>query len=122
MNLKATLKIKGREVKHGISTIRGADVETVQDYVGISEVFASFHDDLYSSRRRDGRFGKRLAATCNDELEVQAFHLDELQEALKAMKNGKAKDQAGTIAQMMKAGTDQLLNLILEVFNDILLL
>ena len=38
------------------------------------------------------------------------------------MKEGKAQDQVGIIAEMLKDGSDHLLELILDVFNDILML
>ena len=51
---------------------------------------------------------------------VDPFSMEELSKALTTMKNGKAKDDAGIIAEMLKQGSVTLLTIVLSVFNDIL--
>ena len=53
--------------------------------------------------------------------EITPFTKRELQAALSKMKNGKAADTQGIIAEMLETACEQLLRLMLELFNDSLL-
>ena len=46
--------------------------------------------------------------------------LEELTVALKGMKRGKAKNEAGVIAEMLKDASKNLLVAVLQLFNDVL--
>ena len=47
-------------------------------------------------------------------------HKPKLREALRKMKRGKAKDDAGIIAEMLKDASETLLKAVLELMNDVL--
>ena len=51
--------------------------------------------------------------------QIQFFTKKELTEALSKMSRGKAADDSGIVAEMLKQGNRALLDAILNLFNDI---
>ena len=51
---------------------------------------------------------------------LEKITADELSSALRAMKCGKARDDAGVIVELIKSGSDKLREAILHLFNDVL--
>ena len=82
------------------------------DQVGIAEVFASFYEKLYTGR-------KIVKGPDTARTHIQPFTQKELTDALNKMSKGKAADDSGTVAEMLKQGNRALLDAILNLFNDI---
>ena len=51
---------------------------------------------------------------------AEPVSLKELLDALKVMKRGRAKDEAGIVVEMLKDGSKCLLEAVLDMFNDVL--
>ena len=81
----------------------------------IVEVFAAFYEDLYESK--NSATSETVHQGCK---EIQAFTKEDLEIAIKQMKRGKAKDNQGVIAEMLKDGNDTLYSAFLELFNEVL--
>eukprot|EP00973_Karenia_brevis_P017673 2427123-Karenia_brevis.AAC.1 len=56
-----------------------------------------------------------------DESRVRAFSMIELTDALKNMGSNKAADSNGIVAELLKLAGEPLWDILLDVFNDILL-
>ena len=76
-------------------------------------MFAEFYLKLYTAST--GRVPVEFPLTMDN-----AFTMCELKHALKSMKRGKAQNEAFIVVNMMKDGTNSLLQCILEIFNDVL--
>ena len=84
----------------------------------IADVFATFYEELYRTRREGGRDSGTYA--CRNAGAIAAFTPEELADALKQMKSGKAGDAGMIFAEMIKVDCPVLHAIILDVFNDIL--
>ena len=82
------------------------------DQDGIAEVFASFYEKLYTGR-------KTVKGPDTARTQLQPFTRKELTDALSRMSKGKAADDSGIVAEMLKQGNKALLDAILNLFNDI---
>ena len=82
------------------------------DQDGIAEVFASFYEKLYTGR-------KIVKGPDTARTQLQLFTQKELTDALGKMSKGKAVDDSGIVAEMLKQGNRALLDAILFLFNDI---
>lgn len=111
-----------RQKNMRLGPIRGGNGHIITNNPGVANVFATFYEYLYKSRFEGPALERDNDAAPGNEPIVEPFQFDELHAALRTMKNGKAKDQAGLIAEMLKDGSTHLLKLIVEVFNDILML
>ena len=77
------------------------------DQAGIAEVFASFYEKLYTGK-------KTVKGPDTARTQLQLFTQKELTEALKKMSKGKAADDSGIVAEMLKQGNSALLDAILN--------
>ena len=98
-----------------IASIVNKHGQTVTERKSIVDVFAKFYEDLYA-RRTPTDYG---AAVVDEDAQI-VFTMAELIDALKRMKNGKAQDDQGVVAEMIKHGSEELWQLILDLFNDVL--
>ena len=117
--LKHIPRIKGTCGKNGIDELKDKDGNVVSDAKGVVNIFANFYESLYSRPSATGAPKPDIPAFIPEECTEDAFDIDELIKALKSMKNRKAKDEAGVIAEMIKEGSRDFLQLVLEMFNDI---
>ena len=117
--LKHIPRIKGTCGKKGIDELKDKDGNVVSDAKGVVNIFASFYESLYSRPSATGAPKPDIPAFIPEECTEDAFDIDELIKALKSMKNRKAEDEAGIIAEMIKEGSRDFLQLVLEMFNDI---
>ena len=113
--LKRIPDIKGGVKKKEIECMIGSGGQEVRSKQGIADVFASFYEQMYACRGQQtahaaGQAPVTLEAPCTS---------DELQAALLSMKNGKAKDTSGIIAEMLKVASKSLLDAVLTLFNDV---
>ena len=76
------------------------------DQDGIAEVFASFYEKLYTGR-------KIVKGPDTARTQLQPFTQKELTDALGKMSKGKAADDSGIVAEMLKQGNRALLDAIL---------
>ena len=113
--LKEIAGIKAPRQKTNIEAMLGHDGNEITDKQGIADVFAVFYEKLYSSCAH-----RVFAAELVGNSTVDVFLLSELKDALKLMKRGKAKDETGLIAEMIKDASEGLLIAILDLFNDVL--
>ena len=101
----------------GISCVVDDAGQDQHSKAGISEVFATFYEQLYRSNLEPLPTDRSVNAHC---AKAEAFTKKDLQTALRKMKSGKAKDSSGIVAEMVKYGGDILHDAILCLFNDIL--
>ena len=115
--LKRIASIKGTDKLKPIKTVLDAQGSPIREKQALADVFATFYEDLYACRERDATFELGNTPTATE----RPFEDSELQEALKALKRDKAKDESGIFSEMLKDGSRSLLVTILEIFNDVLL-
>ena len=88
---------------------------------GIVEVSASFHEKLYACHPGGVFEEQSLPAACGGP-NAERVSIDELVQALRKMKTGKATYASGITAEMLKKGGCALHDAILDLFNDVLAL
>ncbi len=113
--LKEISCIKDQKKKKMITIMIDKNGEEKDERKSIAEVFAAFYEDLYRSRQ-----SKQVRANVGTRKNLPKFSMEELKDSLKMMKRGKAKDSQGVVAEMLKDGGDDLLECILDMFNDLL--
>ena len=120
--LKEIAWIKGTSSRKSIEAMKDRDGKTVTDKEGISNVFANFYEELYC-RQSHGRGEEPNGAHPLDLGQPAAeFSMTEIEAALNTMRRGKAGDDAGIVAEMIKDGSQLLLQTILDLFNEVLAL
>ena len=107
-------KLKGRDC---ISSMLDAHGKVQTDKSSIAEVFATFYEELYSSRDelRDAVDGYRPSPSG-----TMPFTMHELVGELRSLKGGKCPDGAGIVAEMLKDAGLELRTCFLNLFNAIL--
>ena len=89
-----------------IVEVEGEDGQLRRERSEIAEVFASFYEDLYKSTITGGE--QSMSSFQNRCSGIPPFNLAELKHALKQMKNCKAADSTGLIAEMLKTNRERL--------------
>ena len=108
--------------KQAPTSVADRDGSKISGEEGVAEVFRRFYEDLYRQQGASQRLDGSLSAMpLDDGKSLEPFSFEELRQALRGMKNGKAKDEKGVIAEMVKNSSQEFLTSILELFNDILL-
>ena len=110
-----------------ISRILCPDGTYSNDKDTIADVFATFYEELYRARSGDSNTCSFEESSETDPnktwlSEIEPFTLAELEAALKLLKRGKAGDDNGLSAELLRDGTKTLRGMILAVFNDIICL
>jgi hypothetical protein len=83
----------------------------------ILNVFATFYEHLYMSKCVGG--GSEHEHDCNL-TEVEDITTDEIEKQIKQLRNDKAADQKGIIAEMMKQSGERFMEVVADLFNDII--
>ena len=134
--LKQVSGIKSRKNKDMITSMSTTTGTTETDRQSIANIFATFYEDLYKRREPQDRNNNTNCSdavtpdpTNNDTHQndnknnpadgIPPFSLEELQQSIGQLRNGKCKDTSGIIAEMIKAGGQQLEQQLLWLFNDI---
>ena len=116
--LKDIFAIRGAGVKQGIKCIKDKDGIIKESGEEIAEVFCQFYEALYQRRTGPHETGTDTSDSCN--VEMQPVAMDELDGALRGMRRGRAADEAGVIAEMVKDCSSNLLQAILVLFDDVM--
>lgn len=83
----------------------------------IANIFADFYSQLYAD------MGNKDEQTKNDidkEPDLTPFTREELVREIKQLKNNRCKDSAGLVAEMLKNGGAKLVDVLLDLYNEIL--
>eukprot|EP00973_Karenia_brevis_P047834 6639642-Karenia_brevis.AAC.1 len=88
----------------------GVEKTDVED---IAEVFADFFSELYSGEGSDFPVRGSFA-------EVTPITPKEVRTQLKKMRNGKAADERGVIAELITNGSEELIRIIADLFTAVL--
>jgi len=115
--LKRITHIKSRRRRNLITHMTNKEDKEVTDRQSIADVFADFYDDLYATRH-----GQTSAHSSDfgDPETIPPFTAGELEEAVRHLRNGRSKDGAGVIAEMIKAGGEALIAVLLDLFNQVI--
>ena len=95
--LKEISAIRGKGGKHMIETLARSDGEIVSDRQAVADVFASFYETLYWKDPVGQHEAEQRKKRTNTQ-PLTLFTHDELLDALKILKRGKAKDDSGIVA------------------------
>jgi hypothetical protein len=87
------------------------------DRASIADIFADFYEELYASKYSD-EVG--AASNDNNHTAIPPFTRAELDEQLRSLKNGRAKDSSSIIAEMLKQGGETLTSVLLSLYNQII--
>ena len=113
--LKEIAGIGQRTNKPCIASLQDCAGNLKSDAADIAEIFASFYECLYKSQRQAPEQTQYDSAST-----AEPVSLDELLDALRVMKRGRAKDEAGIVIEMLKDGSRCLLQAVVDMFNDVL--
>lgn len=113
--LREITSITGPPRKTSIESMKDGHGTAHSSKEGIAEVFAMFYENLYDSKRPSGLQHSRGDTSPA----APPFTTEELLRALRRLKNGKAKDCQGIVAEMLKLGGEKLHESILTVSNDV---
>ena len=94
----------------------GGNMTTDRD--SIVEIFAKFYEDLYESRQAEE--AQELQGDGEQEAAVEPFDEIEMDEALKKIKKGRAADEKGLVAEMLKQGGENLRRVLLGLMNSVI--
>ena len=87
----------------------------------IADAFAKFYETLYREGHFVDEFDKSSSDTDEDAgEEVKPINKEEVRDSLRNMKNNKAMDSAGLVAEMIKNGGERLLEVLANFFNELL--
>ena len=121
-DLKKISGIKSRKQQHLITSMEGADGRLQRD---LADVFATFYEHLYQDTHKHHSHNpppSNMTTNQNNDHDnndnstshIPPFTRHELQKSLKQMKDGKAADSNGIVAEMLKAGGDTLKEVLLD--------
>lgn len=79
-----------------------------------ADVFAAFYADLYNSMHH------QACTAAPFKTKTAQFSLDEVWKQIRSMKNNKCSDASGIVVELLKEGSQMLVEIILDLFNDIL--
>ena len=96
-----------------ITSIMDSHEKLCQDKNEILEVFVAFYEKLYNAAADELHMPQSVGGS-------KAVTVEEIKEAMKKMRNGKACGDDGLYAELLKSGHEGLLALIASVFADIL--
>ena len=87
----------------------------------IADIFATFYEELYTSTRSESdRPAQNETHNDDERITIPPFTMQELERELKNLKSGKASDQKGIIAEMVKINSHELRLVLLDLYNAIL--
>ena len=116
--------IKSNRHKTLISELTMTAGRKVNDRQEIADVFADFYESLYTRQQYATTTTMHAPPQHNDAdsttQPIPPFTLDELDKALRQLRNGKSSDTTGIIAEMIKECNDALHQHLLRLYNDIL--
>ena len=88
----------------------------------IVDVFVTFYEELYKRRHIEHQGGEAsIQDSAVARASVQPISKVEVKKQAAHMKNGKAADGAGLVAEMIKFGHDKMFEMIAHLFNEVLL-
>ena len=146
--LKHVSGITSRKHKDMIASMLDRTGQAVTDRQGIADIFATFYEQLYAKRtppntppnHEEGNHDDNNHETsettttptnnsnnntdnnCNSNdtsnTSVPKFTPTELEDAINQLKNGKCRDTAGVVAEMIKHGGQLLQTTLLPLYND----
>ena len=114
--------IKGTSSRQGIEALKDTRGITITDKKGISNVFATFSEDLYRRQSQVDVEPPTAPILAAFEEPTAEFSMEEFQAAVKTMKRHKAGDDAGVVAEIIKDDSPLLQQTILERFYEVLML
>ena len=100
-----------------ITSLQDNNGELHQSRDSIANAFADFYTALYDS----GDDAAQADLLGSEREGILPIECEEANVQLQHMKNNKAQDGAGVVAEMLQSGGQKLLGIITDVFNDILL-
>ena len=117
--------IKSSRHKSLIAEMTTTTGRKVNDRQEIANVFADFYENLYARRQDTTNTttyapSQRRSNANSTAQPIPPFTCDELDRALRHLRNGKSCDTTGIIAEMIKQGNDALHQHLLQLYNDIL--
>ena len=115
-DLKELAKLSNSQRKKSIIEIKDKEGNAKQGKDDIADVFAAFYEELYMSKR----IGEDTYPESTAAKSPPLFTISELDDAVKLLQTGKARDKNGIAAEMIKVDCPELRDMMLEVFNDIL--
>ena len=105
--------IKNRGKRQLIDYMEDRFGNRCDDRQSIADIFGAFYRDLYAPKVH---YDAYVIGCCEG---IPLFTREEIRCALKSLKSGKCADSNGVLAEMLKAGGDQLVTVLLHVFNKI---
>ena len=91
---------------------------TQHDRQGIADVFADFYETLFT---QTDACKDTPGPTDHDKLQpIAPFTIEELEVAMKGLKNGRSKDTSGILAEMLKDGGPTLWQTLPNLYNEVL--
>jgi len=116
--LKKVASIKNNGKTQRLTSVRDESGDIKYGRQEIVDAFASFYEELYARRevvhqQTPTKAGLKRCA-------IPKVTAGEVRKQLLLMKNGKASDAAGIVAEMIKAGGERLQSVLADLFNDVL--
>ena len=112
--------IKRRHSQILIPSMTTSTGTSTTDRQSIADVFAAFYEELYRIRQDDATSTDTTSTiNADSHKSVDPFSDDELDAALKQLRNGRCQDTTGLLAEMLKAGGPTLHSHLLRLFNDV---
>jgi hypothetical protein len=114
--LRKIANINNHGRKAMLTSVRDETGDIRYDRQDIVDVLAKFYETLYARKVVGGSW----TFTGNHEYGIPEVTVKEVSKQLHMMKNGKAADSNGIVAEMLKMGGEKLQAIITDLFNEIL--
>ena len=115
-DLKSIAGIRANGKRHNLTNVRDSKGRLAESRQEIADVFASFYEELFASRRASyPDFAKNI--NCGKIPKVTA---EEVKHQLQKMAKRKAGDARGIVIEMIQKGGKLLMEQLAELFSDIL--
>ena len=116
-NLKSIPRIKTVKKRTLIVKMVNKDGKMESDRISIANIFADFYEQLYASRN-----ASQANVAYDDRSEtIDPFTRGELVKSIKDLNSNRCADARGVKAEMLKYGGAKLVDVMLDLFNKVLL-
>ena len=116
-DLKRIAGIRGNDKKVSICAVLDKDGKQRIEQDDIADVFAEFFESPYKA---DGTDGQSHTFHCRSVELVRAVTREEVRSELNKMRPRKAADESGLVSELLRSGSDLLMDMVAQVFTAVL--
>ena len=118
--LRQIADIRNNNVRRKLGSVKDMKGKMQHSRQGIVDAFAEFYADLYQGGAGTGCSTTETGGGQETEANVSKVTKEEVAAQLQKMHKKKAADQSGLVVEMLQKGGDAVLEVLADIFNDVL--